>query len=209
MICIINASNRTGFERELADMHRLRALATADASNWEVACVEDGDVDVYDRSDATYLLAKHDCARGALLASARMLPTDRAHLLRDTFAEACLGPMPGGSTIWEVSRFCIHPDVRRRRDRAVLLRQMTCAVMETALLFGVEAVIFVATGSLMRYVLNCGWTATALGPTLHYPAAAITAVQALITPEGLRGARRRFRFRGPVTRFPIASRIAA
>ena len=57
MICIINASNRTGFERELADMHRLRALATADASNWEVACVEDGDVDVYVRSDATSLLA--------------------------------------------------------------------------------------------------------------------------------------------------------
>jgi N-acyl-L-homoserine lactone synthetase len=190
VICIIDSSNRCGFEQELAEMHRLR------------------DIDVYDRSDATYLLAKRD-SRGAVLAAVRLLPTDRPHRMRDAFAEGCLGPMPGGSTVWEVSRFCLHPAVHRPRDRAVLLHHMTCAVMETALLFGIEAVILVATGALLRYALNCGWTATVLGPTLHFPTGDATAVQALVTPEGLRSARMRFRLGGPVTRFPIASRIAA
>jgi N-acyl-L-homoserine lactone synthetase len=208
MICIINASNRCGFEKELAEMHRLRALAIADEASWRLAAVEDRDVDVYDRPDATYLLAKQD-SRGAVLAAVRLLPTDRPHPMRDAFAEGCLGPMPGGSTVWEISRFCMHPDIRRRRDRTVLLHHMTCAVMETALLFGIEAVILVASGALLRYVLSCGWTATVLGPTLHFPTADVTAVQALITPEGLRSARLRFHLGGPVTRFPIASRIAA
>jgi acyl-homoserine lactone synthase len=208
MICIIDASNRQGFERELAEMHRLRALALADEASWHLATVEDRVVDAYDRTDSTYLLAKRD-SRGGVVAAVRLLPTDRPHLMRDVFADGCLGPMPGGSTVWEVSRFCLHPEVRRRRDRAILVQHMTCAVMETALLFGVQAVIFLASGALLRYVLNCGWTATVLGPTLHLPTADVTAVQALITPEGLRSARLRFRLPGPVSRFPICPRIAA
>ena len=208
MICIINASNSRGFERELAEMRRQRAATAAYETGWCTAAAEDADVDSFDRPEATYLLAKQDGATSAVLASARLLPTDGPHVLRQRFAEACLGPMPRGSTTWEVSRFCVHPGVRGRRRRVSLVHQMTCGVMETALLFGVDAVILVANGKLLSYVLDCGWTATVLGPTLHFPGAEVTAVQALITPEGLRSARRRFHLGAPVTRFPMA-RIAA
>ena len=207
MICIVNASNRCGFERELAEMYRQRSCVPDPAGGPGAGPA--AEIDSYDRVDATYLIARQDGGRGAVLASARLLPTDRPHPMRDRFAESCLGPMPGGSAIWEVSRFSIHPDVRRRRERAVLLHQMTCAVMETSLLFGIEAVIVLAGTHLLRYVLNCGWTATVLGPTLHFTDAELTAVEALITPDGLRSARRRFGMHAPVTRFPVAARIAA
>ena len=90
-------------------------------------------------------------------------------VLRERSPKPASDPMPRGSTTWEVSRFCVHPGVRAGVDRAVLLHQMTCGVMETALLFGVDAVILVATGKLLSYVLHCGWTATVLGPDASFP----------------------------------------
>ncbi|MGH8176105.1 MAG: acyl-homoserine-lactone synthase [Steroidobacter sp.] len=210
MVYLINAGNRWMFETDLAQMHRQRKVVFVDVAGWNVPVVGDMEIDQYDGDEAIYLLSKSDACRDEVLASVRLLPTIRPHLMSDLFVASCSGDVPRGPSIWEVSRFCISPAVTRRSRRLALLWEMTCAVMETALLFGVERVTFVANAALAPLMLDCGWQAGALGPTLRDGDDEITAIAASVTPAGLRTVRCRFGVPGPVTRFPApAVRIAA
>lgn len=210
MILIINAENRSLFESELMEMHRQRKAVFVDGYGWNVPVKDDMEMDGYDGEGTTYLIAKAGSNGGDVIASARLLPTVRAHLMADLFVAACGGDVPSGPMIWEVSRFCVSPRVESRRRRVALLWEMACGVMETALLYGVEKVTFVANAALLPLALECGWSAVRLGPTLPDGDDEITAVAASITPEGLRVTRSRLGVHGPVTRFPLpAVKIAA
>lgn len=210
MILIINAGNRSQFKSELIEMHRQRKAVFVDKQGWNVPVIGDMEVDGYDAEDTTYLIAKPDPNSVEVLASARLLPTVRPHLMADLFLAACGGRVPSGPSIWEVSRFCVNPRTVKRRKRVELLWEMACAVIETTLLYGVEKVTFVANSALLPLAMDCGWNAARLGPTLPDGEDEITAVVASITPEALRAVRGRLGIDGPVTRFPLPEvKIAA
>lgn len=210
MILIVNSENRSLFASELVDMHRQRKAVFVDGQGWQVPVIGDMEVDDYDEADTTYLIAKADPRSTEVLASARLLPTVRPHLMTDLFARACDGHAPRGPYIWEVSRFCVNPVICMRRKRVELLWEMACGVMETALLHAVEKVTFVANAALLPLALDCGWQCARLGPTLPDGDDEITAVAASITPDGLRSVRRRLGVDAPVTRFaPSTVKIAA
>lgn len=209
MILIINAENRSLFESELIEMHRQRKAVFVDGYGWNVPVSGGMEVDGYDGEGTTYLIAKPGLSGADVIASARLLPTVRAHLMADLFVQACGGNVPSGPSIWEVSRFCVSPRIASRRKRVQLLWEMACGVMETALLYGVEKVTFVANAALLPLAMQCGWSAVRLGPTLPDGDDEITAVAASITPEGLRATRSRLGIHGPVTRFPLPARKIA
>jgi acyl-homoserine lactone synthase len=209
MVLIINAENRRLFEAELLSMHRQRKVLFVDERCWKVPVVGDLEIDPYDRDATTYLLAKSSPDSHTVLGSVRLLPTVTAHLMSDLFGHACRRDVPRGPRIWEASRLCISSDVRSRRVRLALLWEMIGAVMETALLFGVEQVTFVANAALLPLALGCGWRADVLGPTLPDGDDEITAVAARVTPSALRSVRYRFGVVAPVTRFPLCVSRAA
>jgi len=198
MILIVNQANRRLFAAELDQMHRHRKLVFVDQLQWQVPVVAGLEVDAYDREDTIYLLAREHC-RAPLLASARLLPTTGRHLMGDLFAHACGGGAPVGAQIWEASRFCASPDVSHRK-RLGLLWQVFCGVMETALLYGIEQVVFTANAALLPLALNCGWHARTLGTTFADGHDEITAIAVDINLQGLRALRQRFDIAGPVTR---------
>lgn len=210
MILIVNAENRALFVSELMDMHRQRKAVFVDRQGWRVPVIGDMEVDDYDETDTTYLIAKADFSSADVLASTRLLPTVRPHLMADLFVQACDGRAPRGPHIWEVSRFCVSPVIASRRRRVELLWEMTSGVMETAMLHGVEKVTFVANAALLPLALDCGWACVRLGPTLPDGDDEMTAVMASITADGLRAVRRRLGVEAPVTRFaPSTVKMAA
>lgn len=200
MIFIVTAENRACFEQDLLQMHRHRKAVFVDRIGWNVPVVDDLEIDAYDRSDTTYLIARTEHG-SPILASARLLPTLNAHLMSDVFAHACDGSPPHGPAIWEASRFCAAPTLHSRRHRLQLLWEIFCGVMETSLLFGIERIIFSANAALLPLALQCGWRASALGPTLPDGRDQVTAVGVEVEPSGLRAIRRRFGIAGPITRF--------
>lgn len=202
MIFIANAENRCLFGPDLAEMHRHRKIVFVDQAGWQVPVQADREIDAYDRGDTVYLLAK-ETPDGGLLASVRLLATTAPHLMSDLFAAACRGGVPRGPTIWEVSRFCTAPIIRGPARRLKLLWEMSCAVMETALVYGIDHVVFVANRALLPLALGCGWDARALGATLRDSEDTVTAVLAAITPAGLRRVRERHRVPAPVIRLPV------
>jgi len=204
MIFIVNATNRLRFAADLLQMHRHRKAAFVDVLGWDIPVVDDFEIDRYDQDDTTYLIAKRE-AHGSVLASVRLLPTVKAHLMIDLFRDACLGNAPRGPQIWEVSRFCASPAVRSRRDRVQLFGEIVCGVMETAMAHHVKRVTFSANTALLPISLACGWDAQRLGPTLPDGNDRLTAVSAAIDEQGLRRVRHRFGIAGPVVQLPSAS----
>jgi acyl-homoserine lactone synthase len=202
VVFIANAENRCLFGPDLEEMHRQRKVVFVDQAGWQIPVLADREADAYDRTDTLYLLAK-DQPDGGLLASARLLTTMAPHLMSDLFAAACRDGVPRGPTIWEVSRFCTAPVIRDRAHRLKLLWEMICAVMETALVYGIDQVVFVANRALLPLTMGCGWDARTLGATLPDSRDEMTAVIAAITPAGLRRIRERFSVPAPAIRLPV------
>jgi acyl-homoserine lactone synthase len=211
MVFIVNAENRHLFEHDLLEMHAQRRRVFVERLGWPLPSSGALESDQYDGDDVIYLLVKDD-PRGRLRASVRLLRTDRPHPLLDLFHDLCDDPVPQGANVWEVSRFCANPSLTSRRDRLALLWQIICASLETALLFDIEQLTFVANRALRPLALNCGWDAVSLGATRPDRHDEVTAIAAGVTRAGLRRVRERFGIAGPVIRFypaSTAARVAA
>jgi N-acyl-L-homoserine lactone synthetase len=151
--------------------------------------VADQEIDRYDlRQDTIYLLAKEK-ADGPLLASTRLLTTTGPHLMCELFGTDAQDKVPHGPTVLEASRFCTAPEIRSSRQRRALLGQVVGGVIETALLYGADKVVFAANSALLPLALNCGWDARSLGLCVTDQTGKTTAVKAAITTAGLRRVR--------------------
>lgn len=190
-------------------MHRQRKIVFVDRAGWQLPVCGDSEVDAYDHRQASYLIAKAHAGSTEVLASSRLLPTTRPHLMSDLFAAACDMEVPRGPAIWEISRFCVSPQIASTQRRVRLFWEMACGTLETALLFGIERLTFVAGSALLPLALTCGWQVETLGRPLRCDGDDITALQVQVTPCGLRRVRARLRIDGPVTRFPLAAQELA
>ena len=63
------------------------------------------ELDQFDDEHATYLIIADE--DGDHLASARLLPTTRPHILGSLFPDLCAAPPPAGPWVFEITRFCL------------------------------------------------------------------------------------------------------
>jgi len=208
MIFLVNGTNRAQFAADLAQMHRHRKTVFVDRAGWKIPVVADQEIDAYDSEDTMYLLGKGE-PEGPLLASVRLLPTMRPHLMADLLARVCQGGPPRGATIWEVSRFCTTPELPDRGVRLALLWETICGLLETALLYEIQQVIFIANRALLSLTLNCGWEARILGESRCDGDDQVTAVAAEVSTAGLRQVRQRHGVPVPVLRFHALTVVCA
>lgn len=205
MIFLVTGENRGEFYRELTEMHRQRKRVFVDQLGWQLECAEGLETDEFDGPEAIYLLLVE---RDELLASARMLQTDRPHLLGSVFPYLCPDGVPTGQTIWESTRFCPSPDVLDPAEKRRLLGVMIAGMIEAALLFGVDQITFVAGGALKPVALAAGWAAKPLGPTIKSRGDRLTACVADATPDGLRRVREKHGLLQPLVRYAPVRRAA-
>lgn len=200
MIHIVTAENRRHFHHALMEMHRQRKSVFIDELNWALAEQAGLEIDAYDSAEAVYLI-EADGARSPVCGSARLLPTTRPHLLGEVFAHLCAAPPPSGPSVWEATRFCPAPATPRGAARRDMLGRMIAAIMETALLFGIERVTFIANAALAPLAARAGWEVRALGPQQGVGRKRLQAFAADIDAAGLRRVRARHAIAGPLTRF--------
>ena len=147
--------------RAVRAMFEDRKSVFVDLLKWDLP-VLDGrfELDQFDNERATYLIVgdeQHDH-----LGSARLLPTDRAHLLGSLFAGLCAAPPPAGPDVFEITRFCLS----RRRNAAV--RRATRNRLVTALAWyalekGIRTYTGVAELGWLQQILAFGWDCRPLG----------------------------------------------
>ena len=188
MIHIITNENRHLFRHALMEMHIQRKQVFIDELRWPLNADSGIEIDAYDSEDAVYLI-EADAPRAPVTASARLLRTDRPHLLGERFAHLCAGAPPSGSNIWEATRFCPAPGTPRGAERRLMLARMIAAIMETGLLFGIDRVTFVASAALAPLARQVGWSVAALGPAQRSGRERLTAMAADIDALGLKRVR--------------------
>jgi Autoinducer synthase len=99
MIVVVNTENRRLCDADLTEMYRQRKIVFVDRAGRKFPAVADHEIKCYDLEDTIYLLAKEEL-EGPLLASVRLLPTTRPHLIGDLFPATCRDAPPRGPTVW-------------------------------------------------------------------------------------------------------------
>lgn len=155
------ASRRPHAEPSLQAMFAARKRVFVDLLGWDVPVLEGRfEVDQFDDEHAEYLIVAREDGRH--LASARLLPTTRPHILGDLFPELCADEVPRGPRIREITRFCLDADAGarvRREARNVLVS----ALVRHAQANGIEAYSGVAEIAWFQQILAFGWRCRPLG----------------------------------------------
>jgi acyl-homoserine lactone synthase len=168
-------------EPALKAMFAARKRVFVDLLKWDVPVLESKyEVDQFDDEHAEYLVVTD--AYGRHLASARLLPTTRPHILDSLFPDLCAGAPPRGPAIREITRFCLDPAAGargRREARNVLVS----ALVKHALATGIEAYTGVAELAWLQQILAFGWRCRPLG--IPQPAASglLGALVIDVTPD--------------------------
>ena len=168
----------------LRAMFEDRKSIFVDLLKWDVPVVEDRfEVDQFDDDFATYIIIADET--GDHLGSARLLPTNRPHILGDLFACLCASSPPTGSQIFEITRFCLS----RRQNTARRLQtrnQLVSALVWHALEAGIQTYTGVAEVSWLQQILAFGWNCWPLGAPARFDGGMIGALAITIdrqTPD--------------------------
>ncbi|MFN3313122.1 MAG: acyl-homoserine-lactone synthase [Hyphomonas sp.] len=122
MFTIILPEQRRAQAALIGEMHRLRYRIVVEQWGWDIPGVRPGyDKDQFDTGDTVYVVVAGEAGR--VLASARLNPTTRPHMMSELFAAYCdLQPYPVGADVWECSRFVIDTEGAADRLEAFRLR---------------------------------------------------------------------------------------
>lgn len=196
MVDVVTANNRRNFRPVLDGMHRDRKQVFVDQLKWDIPVVDGQfEKDQFDNDDAIYLVAT-DPQRTRHLASVRLLPSTGPHLLGDVFPYLCEGEVPRGDDVWEITRLCSSP--ARDFDVKLVRRRLATAMVEFALLYGIQRYTCITHVPYLSYLLAVGWECEPLGMPQTVGDSLIGALSINITPATLQLFRQKMKSRVPV-----------
>jgi N-acyl-L-homoserine lactone synthetase len=176
--------------------HRKRVFI--DGLQWDLPADGEYEIDIYDHEDAIYLIISDD--HGCHVASQRLLPTTRPHLMRDHFAHLCMDSIPSGPEYVEVTRVCVSPDLKDQSLRRQLSLYATLAAHEYALVSGLKGLLSVSYKRLMELIVGMGWDVDFLGLPTGFGKDALVASNHLVSADALRRVRTRWGVSRPILR---------
>jgi acyl-homoserine lactone synthase len=192
MLHVITAKNRHGYVCEIDTMHRDRKRVFVDRLKWDLR-VFDGEreVDQFDTDDAVYIV---EASAGRHLASLRLLPTMKPHLLGEVFPFLCDGDVPREEDIWELTRLCITPDADK--EEAGRLRGIVwLGALRYAFARGIRKFTGVTHAQFLSQVLAAGLNVEPLGLPQVYRGDLIGAHVVHISPDDAKREREKLRER--------------
>jgi N-acyl-L-homoserine lactone synthetase len=169
------------------NMFEARKRVFVDLLKWDVPVLNDRyEIDQFDTPHANYVILTGDDVSHR--ASARLLRTDRAHILGELFPALCESAVPTGINTREITRFCIEPTLSRA-DRRIARNQLVTALVQHALAEGVTDYTAVANLAWYRQIADFGWKCQALGPPRYIDGECLLALHIQIdadTPDDLK-----------------------
>jgi len=162
MIHIVEGLGTPADQPLLESMFEDRKRLFIDLLDWDLTVVDDRlEIDRFDDAYATYIIAADRAGRH--LASMRLLPSTRPHLLGTLFERLCTDGVPVGPDIFEITRLCL-PANLLRPERLRLRDGLIRAMVDHALDRGINRFTGVVTARFREQILAMGWHSEALGP---------------------------------------------
>jgi len=169
----------------LSAMWQDRKRVFVDTLGWDVPVVDNVfEIDQFDNEHAVYMVVS-DQSRSRHLASVRLLPSNRAHILGDIFPQLCAGPVPRGEDVWEITRLCMSPAISPLRQAMMLRRELALGLVEYALANGIRRFTQVHLASHLPQLLAVGWDCEPIGFPMEIEGQMLSASRIDITPATL------------------------
>lgn len=156
--------------------------------------------DQFDTASAIYLVALD--AEDEILASLRLLPTNRPHILGDLFPHLSAEDVPSGPDILELTRFYVAPFKSSRAVRDWLVGVLCAGMIEYCLANNVRQITSVIDTFLLKLMLSMEWRVRPLGLARPYPEGEAVAVIVDMTPQILESTCRTKGVTAPVLALP-------
>ncbi|MCC2977134.1 autoinducer synthase [Sphingomonas sp. PL-96] len=161
MIQLIQAKADPTRHAVLRNMFAARKQVFVDLLGWDVPVLAGTyEVDQFDNEAARYLVITDD--DGKHLASTRLLPTTRPHLLGDLFPMLCEAGVPTDRHVFEITRFCLDRSLTAHRRRE-LRNALVVALVDHAHATGIRAYSAITGMSWFQQILAFGWRCRPLG----------------------------------------------
>lgn len=175
-------------EHVFRKMFDARKRVFVDLLRWDLPVLADKyELDRFDNPEADYLILVD--ADGQHRASARLLRTDRPHILSELFPVLCPGPIPSGPSTREITRFCLEPRLPTPQ-RLVARNELVTALVQHALDHGITHYTGVAGLAWFRQVKTFGWDCRALGEAVAHAGQTLVALHIRIDHETIDGLKR-------------------
>jgi acyl homoserine lactone synthase/acyl-homoserine lactone synthase len=164
---LIRAGNGQVDEADaLRAMFVARREVFVDLLGWDVPVIaRQFELDRFDDPHARYVILLDEAGRHR--ASARLLPTERPHLLDSLYPDLCDGDVPRGPCVFEITRFCLDRHQNGRERRAARDR-LVSELAITAIVSGIHCYTGVAETPWFEQILEFGWRCQALGDPRTY-----------------------------------------
>ncbi|WP_116091791.1 acyl-homoserine-lactone synthase [Sphingomonas crusticola] len=189
MLHILSIAAPTQGAELLRRMFEARKRVFVDLLGWDVPVIDGRyEVDQFDDGHCVYLVLTDDAHDH--VASCRLLPTSRPHLLDTLYPQLCEAAPPAAEDIFEITRFCLERDLPTR-DRRRARDTLVCALADYALDRGIAAYSAIAERSWLTQIEAFGWRTRPLGPLSGAGPRALAGLQIMIdrdTPNALRAA---------------------
>lgn len=175
-----------GIEHALSDrvfrsMFEERKRVFVDLLGWDIPVLAARyEIDQFDDDDAVYIVITDES--GEHCGSARLLRTNRPHILDSIFPHLCDAPPPTGPAVREITRFCLARRLRAR-DRLATRNRLVSALVEHALQNGITTYTGVAEWAWFQQILAFGWICTPLGLPNADNASGLSAMRIEISSE--------------------------
>jgi N-acyl-L-homoserine lactone synthetase len=197
-IKLVDAGARLRFSRHLIEMHQDRKRVFVDQLGWELPSGDSWlEVDQFDNEYTVYLIAASG-DEDRHLASVRLLPTTRPHMLGTIFADLCDGGPVIGGDVWESSRFTVAPVGLRGTEIMRLSQYLALAHVEFALLNGIGSYVMLGETHRVPTVLSMGWRVQPLCLPTDCGGSRVVAMRVFVDEDTLGAMRRRFQVDHPV-----------
>lgn len=181
MVLLVDSTNGSVSDIAFRSMFAARKSVFVDLLKWDLPVLEERyEIDQFDDANARYLIVTD--LDHHHLASVRLLPTIRPHILDSIFPALCAGEPPRGPSTWEITRFCLGRQLRAPERRQVRNHLVT-ALAEHALDHGIETYTGVAEMGWLQQILSFGWQCRALGEPLRSCGSLLGALEITITPD--------------------------
>lgn len=162
----------TAFAPQLLDeIGRYRRQVFVEMLKWELLVDERGiERDQFDREDTLYVVARDD--DGAIIGTARLLPTTKPYLLGEVFPELLAGAAPPcDPQVWELSRFAAMDFSKpvgnaMGQFSAYVAASLLAAALAAARAHGAERVITVSPLGIERLLRRGGYRSHRAGPPI-------------------------------------------
>lgn len=195
---VIDSAARLIFSSQLVQMHHDRKRVFVDQLGWKLCAPGSWlEIDQFD-TDYTVYLVVCSADDDRHLASVRLNPTTRPHMLDTIFADLCDGGPITGPAVWESSRFTIAPLNLRGTQVMRLSQYLALAHAEFARLNGITRYTMIGEVHRVATVVAMGWRVRPLCLPRECDGGRIQALEVTIDEETVPMMRRRFGIQGEV-----------